>query len=208
MYQQVFAQQGQTQFAAAGDNLYQDDGQHIGHRVVTSAFQFQHGTQVFLQVHFLRAQQAEDRGRIGRRHGGGQQQGSHQGQFDVGTVPFGQKEDETTGQQGREQDSYRRKDDTGCQYRFDILILGVHTAGEQDDTQRHHTDELGIFGTVELETQPVAAEEHTYQEEQEQGRDTEAVAGLADENTREDKYRAYQKDVFCRKNHRLCNVDV
>ena len=35
------------------DELNQHDCQHICHRVVTTAFQFQHGAQIMLQVHFL-----------------------------------------------------------------------------------------------------------------------------------------------------------
>ena len=35
------------------NKLYQDNGKHIGHRVITSAFQFQHGAEVMFQIHFL-----------------------------------------------------------------------------------------------------------------------------------------------------------
>ena len=35
------------------DKLYQDNGKHVSHRVITSTFQFQHGAEVMFQIHFL-----------------------------------------------------------------------------------------------------------------------------------------------------------
>lgn len=40
------------------DELNQHDCQHICHRVVTTAFQFQHGAQIMLQVHFCERRMA------------------------------------------------------------------------------------------------------------------------------------------------------
>ena len=36
------------------DKLYQDNGEHVCHRVVTSTFQLQHGAEVVFQIHLLR----------------------------------------------------------------------------------------------------------------------------------------------------------
>lgn len=72
--EEVAGDESGTQLAAGGEHLDEDDGQHVGHRVVTAAFQFQHGTEVVLEVHLLRAEQVEHRGGVGGRHGGGQQQ--------------------------------------------------------------------------------------------------------------------------------------
>lgn len=117
--------------ASAGDDLYQYDGQHVGHRVVTSTFQFQHRAEMLLQVHPLRTEQVEHRRRVGRRHGGGQQQGCEQGQLDVGLVPVGNIKDEHTSQQGGEQDAGSRQNNSRSEYRLDVAVFRVHTSGKR-----------------------------------------------------------------------------
>lgn len=65
--------------ACRRDELYQDDSKHIRHRVITSAFQFQHRSEVMFQIHALRAQDVEHGSRVRRGHGSRQQHGRHQG---------------------------------------------------------------------------------------------------------------------------------
>ncbi len=43
-----------------GDQLDQDDGKHVGHRVVTTRFQLQHLAQVLAQMQLLAPQDGED----------------------------------------------------------------------------------------------------------------------------------------------------
>ena len=80
------------------DELYQHDGKHVGHRVVTSAFQFEHGTQVVPQVYLLRTQYGEYGGRIGRRHGSGQQQAGDKREVNVGPAHARKPPDEESGE--------------------------------------------------------------------------------------------------------------
>ena len=61
LHQEVASHYCQTEFAAARNNLYQDNRQHVGHGVVAAAFQLKHRAQVLLQVHPLRPEQAEHR---------------------------------------------------------------------------------------------------------------------------------------------------
>ena len=73
--------------------------------------------------------------------------------------------------------------------------------GEEDDAQGYHADELGLFGIVELNAQPVAAEQHTYDQEQQQGGYSKPIAGLTDYNADKQQDRTYEEDIFCGKRH-------
>ena len=63
----------ETHFADL-DDLDEQDRQDVGHRVVAAAFEFQQRTHVLFEFQSFRSQYREYRGRIGRRHYGGQQQ--------------------------------------------------------------------------------------------------------------------------------------
>ena len=52
--------------AALAQKVYQGDGEHVSHRVVTSALQLQHRPEVVPQVEALPAQNGEDRRGVGR----------------------------------------------------------------------------------------------------------------------------------------------
>ena len=54
---------------------------------------------------------------------------------------------------------------------------------------------------IELQPQPVAAKEHTGEEEEQQGRYAKAIAPLADDDTGEDEYGTKEKDVFGCESH-------
>lgn len=89
----------------------------------------------------------------------------------------------------------------GWRQRKYVEQLRIHTAREQDDRQREHTDELCILVTVELQPQAVAAEEHAREEKQQQRRYPETVAPFADNNAGEDEHRADKKDILWCKRH-------
>ena len=144
------------------DELDKYDSQHIGHRVVASAFQLQHGTQIVLQVHLLRAQDGEYRCRVRRRHGGSQQQGGDERQVDIGPAHARQPPYKQSGKQCRQQHTESRQYNTGGEDRLDFGELGIHSARKQDNAQSHHTDELRFFGVVELQSESVAAEKHAH----------------------------------------------
>lgn len=187
--------------AARGEELDEYQYQHIGHGVVASAFQFEHGTQVVFQVHVLRAQDVEDRSRVGRRHGGSQQQGGGQRQGDADGGIVGNPPDEASGEQGGEQHSDGGEQDALCQHRTDVGILCIHATREQDDTQGHHANKLGFFGVVKLQTQAVTAEYHAHQKENQQGRYPKAMTCFAEPNADKKQHRTNQKDIFRGKCH-------
>ena len=181
--------------------LNEDNGQHVGHWVVASAFQFEHGAQVVFQVDLLRAQDGKDGSRIGGRHGGGQQQRRDKRKMDVGPAHARQPPDKEACKQGGEQHSYGGQDDTRSEYGLDFYELGVHTTGKQDDAEGNHANELGGFHVVELDAQTVTAEQHADNEEKQQGGNTETITGLSGQNTDEQQDGAYEQDIFRSKQH-------
>ena len=148
------------------DDLDQQDRQHVGHRVVTPALEFEQRAQVLFQAQAARAQDRKDRCRIGRGHHRGQQQrfGEREardaGQYARDAV------DQSAGEQCGEHDAQRGEDDTGHRDRFDFGIFGIHAARKQDDAEGDHADELCGRRAVELDPEAVAAEKHAYPEEQ------------------------------------------
>ena len=80
--------------------------------------------------------------------------------FGLGAGPLREVVDEASGQQSGEQHTDGRQQYPLCKHGADVGQLGVHTTGKEDNAERYHTDELGIDGTVELESQSVTAESH------------------------------------------------
>lgn len=165
-------------------------------------FQLEHGAQVVLEVHALRAQEVEHRRGVGRRHGGGKQEGGGQRKGDVGAVPPGDVADEKPGEEGGDEHADGGEQNALGEHGAYLGELGIHSSGEEDDAERHHADELCVCGAVELEPEPVAPEEHADEQEEEQRGYAEAIARLADEYAAEDKHGAEQQDVFCGEYHR------
>ena len=60
----------------------EQNGHHIGHRVVRAALQLQQGPQVLLQPLLLASQDRENRSRVGRGHRGGEQQRQYERHLD------------------------------------------------------------------------------------------------------------------------------
>ena len=173
---------GAQPHAARLDELDEDDGEHVGHGVVATAFELEHGPQVVLEVHLLRTEDGKHGGGVGGRHRGGQQQGGGERQVDVGPAHARQPPDEEAGEEGGEQHARGGEHDAGTQHGLDVGKLGVHSAGEQDDAQGHHADELGFFGVVKLDAEAVASKSHAHHEKEQEGRHSEAVACLADKD--------------------------
>ena len=82
------------------DELDEHDGEHVGHGVVTTALELEHGAEVMLEVHLLLAKDGKHRCRVGRRHGGGQQQGGEEGKVDIGPAHAREPPDEGTRDEG------------------------------------------------------------------------------------------------------------
>ena len=203
LHKQVLEQKAHIETATAGDNLYECYGEHVCHGVVTTALQFQHGLEVLLQVHPLRTEQVEHGCRVGRGHGGGQQEAGEHGHLYVHVGISREPEDETAREQCGEQDAHGGEYHTLCHDGLDVAQLGVHTTGEQDDAQGYHAYKLGILGTIKLKAKAICSETHAHEQEEQQGGDTETVASLADHNGAEYQYGAYQQDVSSIKYHNV-----
>ena len=141
-------------------------GKHIGHGVVTTAFQLQHRTEVVLQIDFLRTENGKYRSRIGRGHGSGQQQRTDEREVNVCPTHARKPPDEEAGKQSRQKYTHSGEHDTLRQHRLDVGKLGIHTARKKDDAQSNHTNELSLFSTMELNAQAIATKGHTHHQEQ------------------------------------------
>ena len=113
--------------ACRRDELYQDDSKHIRHRVITSAFQFQHRSEVMFQIHALRAQDVEHGSRVRRGHGSRQQHGRHQGHGNADIRESGNPINKESGENSSKQHTEGGKQYALWQYRFDIRVFGIHT---------------------------------------------------------------------------------
>ena len=76
-----------------------------------------------------------------------------------------------------------------------LIGLGVHTAREEDDAEGYHTDKLGGLHVGKLYAEAIAAEEHSHEEEEQQGGHTEACTGLAHGNAHEEQHGAYKENI-------------
>ena len=184
------------------NELNQHDGQHIGHRVVAAALQLQHRAQVVLEVHLLRAQDGEYRGRIRTRHGGGQQQRGQQAKVDVGPAHPREPADEEPREQRREQHACRREHDALRHHRPNVGQAGIHSARKEDDAERHHANELRLARVVKLQAQPVAAHQHAHQQEEQQRGHPKPVARLTHHDTYKQQDGPHQQNIFSSKPHR------
>ena len=121
--------------------------------------------------------------------------------MDVCPAHSRQPPDKKSREQGGEQHTYSGQNNTGGQYWFDVVEFGVHTTGKQDDTEGNHTNELGGLHVIELDTQSVTAEQHADNEEKQQGRNTETIAGLSGQNTDEQQNGTCKKNIFRSNQH-------
>ena len=114
---------------------------------------------------------------------------------------MGNKIDKTTRQQRGQHNAQCGEGDTLPEHGAYLGKFGIHTAREQDDTERDSTDKLSSAGRVELNTQTVGAEEHSDSQEEQQHRRTEAVADLACQDADKEENCPDKKYVFRCKCH-------
>ncbi len=166
-------------------DLYQQQGQHVGHGVVAPALEFEHGAEFFFQSLFFAAEDGEDRRGVGGGHDGSHEEGF--GDADGGVVgeETAYPVDEQPGEGGGQHHAEGGEEDALSQYGFDFGKLGVHTARKEDDAQGNHADELRAGGVVELDARAVAPAYHAHAEEEEQDGHSEAEARLAGDDTEE-----------------------
>ena len=148
----------------------------IRHRVVTTGLQLQHRLQILLEPHLAVFQYAEYRGRIRRRHYRCQQETHHDGQRQSDSLNSGKKIDECSREYDRKEDAQGRKHDTRSDYGTDFLEFCFKTAREQDDAQCYYTEELREIIIVEYKSESVASEQHSDQQEYEEGRNPVLVS--------------------------------
>ena len=163
LHQQYAGRVSETHVADLND-LNEQDRQDVGHRVVAAAFEFQQRTHVLFEFQSFRSQYREYRGRIGRRHYGGQQQRFVKRQRKTREKVIRNQVDGSSGDGGGQHDAQRSEDDSLSENRADLFELGVHAPGKQNDAQCDHSDELGDRRAVELDAYAVAAECHPHAE--------------------------------------------
>lgn len=194
-----------TQTAPAlgvGNHADQQDREHVGHRVVRTALQLQQRPEVLFEPLLLASQDREDRRRIGRGHRGGQQQRQREGDLQI--EPRRDEPYEAPQHHGRHDHPHRGQHDARPDDRLYLLEGGVHTAREEDDAQRDHTDELRHFDrTVRNEIQP---EQHADPQEEQQRGGAEAVGDLAGHHRHEEQQRTDQYYIFTTDVYHLSNL--
>ena len=170
----------------------EQNGHHIGHRVVRAALQLQQGPQVLLQPLLLASQDRENRSRVGRGHRGGEQQRQYERHLDP--QPRSHQPHER-GQYERRHDHPRRSQhDAGSDDGFYLRELRVHTSREEDDAQSDHTDELGHLDRTERDE--IQAEQHADSEEKQQRGCAETIRDLTRYHRHEEQQRTYQYYIF------------
>lgn len=165
------------------------DCHHVGHRVVAAALQLQGRFQAVLQIQPLGTKDGENRGRVGRGHRAGQQQRGQEAYRAAQRGLIHNQPDAEARGEGRDEHAQRGQRDAGAEHRLDVANLRVHAAREKDDAQRHRADALRHADVVELDAQPVHAEEHTHHQKQQQHRHAQLAAGLAHDDARKKEQR-------------------
>ena len=170
----------------------QQNGQNIGHRVVTAAFELQQRFQILAQPLPAAAQDREDRRRVGRRHGGGKEQ--RQQERHLGIAPRRHHVDEPRHDQRRQRHTDGGQHHAGPDHGANGAVTGVHTARKKNDTQRHHAHELSHGSRIEGdEPQP---EQHADAEKQQQGRSAETVGHFSGKDGNQQQQRPDQNDIL------------
>ena len=191
LHQQYAGRVSETHVADLND-LNEQDRQDVGHRVVASALEFEHRTEILLQPQTLASQNREDRGGVRRRNDGCQQQRLVKRQRDRSEKVARDKKDDSSGNGRGDHHAQRGQYDARTQHGADFLELRVHAARKKDDAQRDHADELGDRRAVELNAQPVAAEHHADAQKQQQDGNAELGARFSRENAHEQQDRSDQ----------------
>ena len=108
----------------------------------------------------------------------------------------GQEVDECAGKHYREQHSDGGQYQTRPHHRADVFQFGFQTASEQDYAQCYDTQELRNVIIVENQSKSVASEQHSHQQENEEGWYAVFVSCLRNQYGSEDQYGTYEKNVL------------
>ena len=201
LHNQILGNHNQIHAVPTANNLDDDNGKHISHRVVTTTLKLKHRTQVLLQIDILRTQQTEHRSRIRRRHRSSQKQTSKKRHLNAPAAPPRQQEDETTRQGSSQNNTQSRQNHTLSHNRTDVTELRIHTTRKKDDTQSHHTNKLSILHTVKLQAQPVTSEKHTNHKKQQESRNAKSIPSLTNQYTNQDQSRTNKQNILSSKIH-------
>ena len=141
--------------------MNQHDCQHICHRVVTTAFQFQHGAQIMLQVHFCERRMANTEAESVDDMVDASKREVINGRWML--VQLMPDSHQINNPVKRAVSSTPAVDKTmpGVNMGFISVNLVSMPSGEQNDAECNHADELCFLGVVELQSQSVTAEQHT-----------------------------------------------
>ena len=82
----------------------------------------------------------------------------------------------------------RGEDYTGGKHGLNVLIISAHTTVEEDNTHGYHADELRVLDVAELQTESVAAKEHTEHKEQQQRWHAKLISGFGYKNGKKYEY--------------------
>ena len=175
------------------EDLDQDDGQGIGHRVVASRFQLQHRCQILPQVQFFAPEDGKDGRGIRGPHYRRKQHADEQGR--IPGLPWHQP-DEQAGQDDGQEHSEGREQRSLPEYGPSLFQGCFQACGEQDDGHREMTDGLRDFVIVEMQAQSVGADGHAQQQEEQQGRHAEARPQLGHQDGDKDEDRTQQEQVL------------
>ena len=164
---------GQQRLILMCNHGEKSDGEHIGHRIVTAAFEFEHRTQIRFERYAFGTQYGKNCGRVGRGYDGSQQQTFIYGE--IGNVP-----NENPNRTGSEHHPHCRQRKSLPHYRLHLAPVGIETAGKKNEVQRNDTNQLSELRIVEMNaTRTIGTRQHADDEEQNQCRHTELVRCFA-----------------------------
>ena len=178
-----------------GQDLHEDDREHVSHGVVASGLQLQHRAEVLPEVHPLAAQHREHRCRVRRGHDCGKKETAQERSSERADPLPGDEIDEKGRQHRGQQDAQSRKQRTLSHHRLRLAHRCLQTAREQDDGHGEMADGLSDVVILELQSHSVGPDDHTQQKEQQQGRSPEARSDLGDQYGEEHQYRCQEQQV-------------
>ena len=154
------------------DDLYQRDRQEDGDGIVGAGFDLERRADAFAQIHIAGPEQEEHRRGVGRGDDRPEQKCFEPGKFRQIVGGDAKQQCGHNDAQGRQRQSRRGRLPERVKRRAEARI-------EENDRQRQRADEIGQFGVVEFDAEPVYAARQTDAEKQEQKRRAEAEGDQA-----------------------------
>ena len=179
------------------DNIYQNDGARIGHRVITTGFQLQHGAQMFPQLQSLTAKDGEHGRGICRGEHSGHQQSPRQGHSDTADGLPHKEINETAREKDGEKHAHRRQQGALPEHRTGFVHFRFQTARKQNHRHAKVADEFRQMQVMELQAHSVGAGQHTDDKEHQHGRHTELGADLIGKNGHKYQDGEQQEQIAC-----------